>query len=167
MLPVSNVPCDCLAAREQTELSREDAELVVRPLYAALPFADQMKALEPGRVTKGGASVRKCIVATNIAETSVTIPGVVYVVDCGFVKVRSVSTNSVAVCVCVCAAYVCPCRDVLQMPVYNPITGLDSLVTQPVSQAQAVQRAGRAGRVKPGKCFRLFTDEAFDGLRQW
>jgi hypothetical protein len=71
----------------QDDLSRSAPELIVRPLYAALPFDDQLKALEPGKILRDGKAVRKCVIATNIAETSVTIPGIVYVVDSGFVKV--------------------------------------------------------------------------------
>ena len=78
------------------------------------------------------------VVATNIAETSVTIDGIVYVVDCGFVKLKA----------------------------YNPRTGMESLVVAPVSRAQADQRAGRAGRVRPGECYRLYSEAvaaALDG----
>ena len=66
------------------------------------------------------------MIATNIAETSLTIDGIYYVVDPGFVKQK----------------------------VYNSKTGMDSLVVTPISQAQAKQRAGRAGRTGPGKCYR-------------
>lgn len=72
---------------------------------------------------------RKCIVATNIAETSVTIDGVKFVVDCGFVKHR----------------------------LFDPRASLDILTTVPISQASATQRAGRAGRTSSGKCYRLYT----------
>ena len=73
------------------------------------------------------------VVATNIAETSVTLDGVVYVVDALFSKQRS----------------------------YNPLVGLEVLVVAPISKASAAQRAGRAGRVRPGHCFRLCTEAAF------
>lgn len=69
------------------------------------------------------------MVATNIAETSITINGVVFVIDCAFVKLRA----------------------------YNPRTAIESLVVTPISKASASQRAGRAGRNRPGKCFRLYT----------
>ncbi|XP_038289759.1 probable ATP-dependent RNA helicase DHX35 isoform X3 [Canis lupus familiaris] len=78
------------------------------------------------------------IVATNVAETSITISGIVYVIDCGFVKLRA----------------------------YNPRTTIECLVVAPVSQASANQRAGRAGRSRSGKCYRLYTEEAFDKLPQ-
>jgi HrpA-like RNA helicase len=73
------------------------------------------------------------VLATNIAETSITIEGVVYVIDPGFVKQNN----------------------------YNPKTGMSSLVVEPISRASAQQRAGRAGRVGPGKAFRLYTKWAF------
>jgi len=75
---------------------------------------------------------RKVVVATNIAETSITINGVVYVVDPGFSKQK----------------------------VYNPRIRVESLLVSPISKASARQRAGRAGR--PGKCFRLYPEEAFE-----
>lgn len=102
--------------------------LVALPLYAGLPRADQEAVFGP--VPRGK---RKVVVATNIAETSLTLEGVVYVVDSGFSKQRF----------------------------YNPITNLETLVVAPISRASAEQRAGRAGRVRPGKCFRLYTEEAF------
>ncbi|XP_017714608.1 PREDICTED: probable ATP-dependent RNA helicase DHX35 isoform X2 [Rhinopithecus bieti] len=78
------------------------------------------------------------IVATNVAETSITISGIVYVIDCGFVKLRA----------------------------YNPRTAIECLVVVPISQASANQRAGRGGRSRSGKCYRLYTEEAFDKLPQ-
>ncbi len=109
----------------------EDAILVL-PLYASLPQHLQMKALgPPPRHVE-----RKVLFATNIAETSLTINGVRFIVDTGFVK----------------------------LPMYDVRTGFESLVTTPVSRASAAQRAGRAGRTGPGKCFRLYTEEAFAEL---
>ncbi|CAM9454912.1 unnamed protein product [Chrysoparadoxa australica] len=98
------------------------------PLYAALPQQMQMAVFAPSR-----SGVRKVIVATNIAETSVTIDGVRYVVDPGFVK----------------------------MPFYDPEIGTLMLVVTATSKASAKQRAGRAGRTRPGKCFRLMTQDAY------
>jgi len=103
-------------------------ELIVCPIYAALPAEQQSKIFEP---TPSGA--RKVVLATNIAETSLTIEGITYVVDCGFVKESS----------------------------YNPRTGMESLQVVPISKNSAKQRAGRAGRTGPGKCFRLYTEWAF------
>ncbi|XP_037666959.1 probable ATP-dependent RNA helicase DHX35 isoform X1 [Choloepus didactylus] len=107
--------------------------LRVLPMYAGLPSFEQMKVFE--RMSR---SVRKVIVATNVAETSITISGIVYVIDCGFVKLRA----------------------------YNPRTAIECLVVVPVSQASANQRAGRGGRNRCGKCYRLYTEEAFDNLPQ-
>jgi ATP-dependent RNA helicase DDX35 len=101
------------------------------PLYAGLTTEAQMYVFEPAPPQH-----RKVIFATNIAEASVTIDGIVYVIDTGFVKLRA----------------------------YNPITGIETLTPTPVSQASATQRAGRAGRTKPGKCYRLYTEAAFDSL---
>lgn len=103
--------------------------LLPLPFYATLPLQMQQNAfLPPPRGVR-----RKIIVATTIAETSVTIDGVVFVVDACFVK----------------------------LAFYNPFTGVESLITTSVSKASAKQRAGRAGRVRPGKCFRLCTQEHF------
>ncbi|KAG6841261.1 Cyclin-dependent kinase catalytic subunit [Blastosporella zonata] len=109
-------------------LGNKIAELVICPIYANLPSDMQAKIFEP---TPEGA--RKVVLATNIAETSITIDGVVFVIDPGFVKQNS----------------------------YNPRTGMSSLVVVPCSRASANQRAGRAGRVGPGKAFRLYTKWAF------
>lgn len=117
------------AAEEQLrhrtkELGSNIAELVIHPIYANLPTEKQAKIFEP---TPKGA--RKVVLATNIAETSVTIEGIKYVIDSGFCKMKS----------------------------YNPRTGMDALQVTSVSKASAKQRAGRAGRTGPGKCFRLYT----------
>ncbi|KAJ2725240.1 hypothetical protein GGI07_001373 [Coemansia sp. Benny D115] len=109
-------------------LGNRVAELLICPIYANLPSELQSRIFEP---TPEGA--RKVVLATNIAETSITIDGVVYVIDPGFEKQNS----------------------------YNPRTGMESLQVVPCSRASANQRAGRAGRVGPGKCFRMFTQHAF------
>lgn len=105
--------------------------LLPLPLYAGLSTEQQMYVFD-----KAPENTRKVIFSTNIAEASVTIDGIVYVVDCGFVKLRA----------------------------YNPKTGIETLTATPVSRASAAQRAGRAGRTKPGKCYRLYTEEAFQTL---
>ena len=110
------------------KLGNKAPELIICPIYANLPTDLQAKIFEH---TPPGA--RKVVLATNIAETSLTIDGIVYVIDPGFVKEN----------------------------VYNPRTGMESLVVTPCSRASANQRAGRAGRVGPGKCFRLYTKWAF------
>jgi pre-mRNA-splicing factor ATP-dependent RNA helicase DHX16 len=125
---------DEIEAAEQniTEIARKLGsrvpELVICPIYANLPSELQSKIFEP---TPDGA--RKVVLATNIAETSLTIDGIVYVIDPGFVKEN----------------------------IYNPATGMSKLVAVPCSRASANQRSGRAGRVGPGKCFRLYTKWAF------
>ncbi|KAK4236164.1 P-loop containing nucleoside triphosphate hydrolase protein [Achaetomium macrosporum] len=101
------------------------------PLYAGLPADQQMYVFE-----EAPENYRKVIFSTNISEASVTIDGIVYVVDSGFVKLRA----------------------------YNPKKGIESLTATPISKASAAQRAGRAGRTKPGKCFRLYTEEAYQSL---
>jgi len=103
-------------------------ELIVLPIYANLPSDMQAKIFEP---TPPGA--RKVVLATNIAETSITIDNIIYVIDPGFAKQNS----------------------------YNPRTGMESLIVTPVAKASANQRAGRAGRVAPGKCFRMYTRWAY------
>ncbi|XP_031258562.1 pre-mRNA-splicing factor ATP-dependent RNA helicase DEAH1 isoform X3 [Pistacia vera] len=105
-------------------LGTKIAELIICPIYANLPTELQAKIFEP---TPAGA--RKVVLATNIAETSLTIDGIKYVIDPGFAKVKS----------------------------YNPRTGMESLLVNPISKASAMQRAGRSGRTGPGKCFRLYT----------
>ncbi|KDO54602.1 hypothetical protein CISIN_1g0487461mg, partial [Citrus sinensis] len=105
-------------------LGSKIAELIICPIYANLPTELQAKIFEP---TPEGA--RKVVLATNIAETSLTIDGIKYVIDPGFSKVKS----------------------------YNPRTGMESLLVHPISKASAMQRAGRSGRTGPGKCFRLYT----------
>lgn len=103
-------------------------EMILCPIYSTLPPELQSKIFEP---TPEGA--RKVVLATNIAETSITIDGIVYVIDPGFVKQKS----------------------------YNPRSGMESLIVVPCSRASANQRAGRGGRVGPGKCFRLYTAWAY------
>ncbi|VEU39027.1 unnamed protein product [Pseudo-nitzschia multistriata] len=103
-------------------------ELMICPVYANLPSEQQAKIFE-----KTPKRARKVVLATNIAETSLTIDGICYVIDTGFNKQKS----------------------------FNARSGMESLVVTPVSQAAANQRAGRAGRTQPGKCFRLFTAWSF------
>ncbi|KAI9744942.1 MAG: DEAH-box ATP-dependent RNA helicase prp43 [Claussenomyces sp. TS43310] len=122
---------------EADEMVREaDAgPLKVYPLYGTLPPQQQQRIFEPAPPPNrpGGRPGRKVIVGTNIAETSLTIDGIVYVVDPGFSKQK----------------------------VYNPRIRVESLLVSPISKASAQQRAGRAGRTRPGKCFRLYTEGAF------
>jgi ATP-dependent RNA helicase DHX8/PRP22 len=103
-------------------------DLLILPVYSALPSEMQSKIFDPAP-----PGSRKVVIATNIAETSITIDHIYYVIDPGFVKQNA----------------------------YDPKLGMDSLVVTPISQAQAKQRAGRAGRTGPGKCFRLYTEAAY------
>lgn len=105
--------------------------LMPLPLYAGLSTEQQMYVFE-----EAPENTRKVIFSTNIAEASVTIDGIVYVVDSGFVKLRA----------------------------FNPLTGIETLTATPVSKASATQRAGRAGRTKPGKCYRLYTEASYQSL---
>jgi pre-mRNA-splicing factor ATP-dependent RNA helicase DHX16 len=103
--------------------------LIVCPIYSTLPSEMQAKIFEP---TPEGA--RKVVLATNIAETSLTIDGIVYVIDSGLAKQLQ----------------------------YNAAAGTSSLQTEPISRASAVQRAGRAGRVRDGICMHLYTKYAYE-----
>jgi pre-mRNA-splicing factor ATP-dependent RNA helicase DHX15/PRP43 len=105
------------------------------PLYSSLPPQQQQRIFDPPPSAKSGSGPpgRKVVVATNVAETSLTIDGIVYVVDPGFSKQK----------------------------VYNPRIRVESLLVSPISKASAQQRAGRAGRTRPGKCFRLYTQKDF------
>lgn len=113
---------------------RAPTHMLPLPLYATLPMQMQQNVfLPPPRSIR-----RKVIVATTIAETSVTIDGVVFVVDSCFVK----------------------------LAFFNPLTGIEALITTTVSKASAKQRAGRAGRTRPGKCFRLCTEECYQRFQK-
>lgn len=118
--------------RDHMELSGIDEEqLKILPMHGSLSSHDQLRVFF--HVPR---STRKVIIATNIAETSVTIPGVVYVIDCGFIKLKW----------------------------YMADHQMDMLVVVPASQATCRQRAGRAGRLKAGKVYRLFTEESYKDL---
>lgn len=119
--------CEILYERMKA-LGPSVPDLLILPVYASLPAEMQSRIFDPAP-----PGSRKVVIATNIAETSITIDEIYYVVDPGFVKQNA----------------------------YDPKLGMDSLVVTPVSQAQANQRAGRAGRTGPGKCFRLYTEAAY------
>lgn len=112
------------------KLQSKIKELIVAPIYANMPSELQAKIFEPTP-----ENARKVVLATNIAETSVTIDGIVYVVDSGYVKEN----------------------------VFTPTgtTGMSTLTVVPCSRAAANQRMGRAGRNRPGMCFRLYTRHAY------
>merc|ERR1719199_629446 len=101
---------------------------MILPIYSTLPSDLQAKIFD-----KAPDGTRKCIVSTNIAETSLTVDGIRYVVDSGYCKLK----------------------------VYNPKIGMDALQLTPISQANSNQRAGRAGRTGPGYCYRLYTERQF------
>jgi len=105
-------------------------DLAVLPLYGDLPVEDQDRAVGPSKQ-------RKVILATNVAETSVTIDGVVCVIDSGLARIAR----------------------------HSPWTGLPSLQIEPVSRASCTQRAGRAGRTRPGRVVRLYTKHDHDTRR--
>ncbi|PKA52844.1 putative pre-mRNA-splicing factor ATP-dependent RNA helicase [Apostasia shenzhenica] len=123
--------CYALAERMEqltTSTAKAVPKLSILPIYSQLPADLQAKIFQ-----KAEDGARKCIVATNIAETSLTVDGIFYVIDTGYGK----------------------------MKVYNPRMGMDALQVFPVSRAAADQRAGRAGRTGPGTCYRLYTDSAY------
>ncbi|MCV7419615.1 ATP-dependent RNA helicase HrpA [Mycobacterium yunnanensis] len=100
----------------------------VLPLYARLPTAEQQKVFQPGR------SARRIVLATNVAETSLTVPGIRYVVDPGLARISR----------------------------YSRRTKVQRLPIEPISQASAAQRAGRSGRTAPGVCIRLYSQDDFE-----
>jgi ATP-dependent RNA helicase DHX37/DHR1 len=106
-----------------------EGSLHVLPLYSLLPVVEQLRVFQSPPPFS-----RLCVVATNVAETSLTIPGIKYVVDCGRVKER----------------------------VYNKDTGVESFEIGWISKASAAQRAGRAGRTEPGHCYRLYSSAVFE-----
>jgi ATP-dependent RNA helicase DDX35 len=120
-----------LISGRTSTLHPQAPSLLPLPLYAGLTSEQQLYVFEPPP-----ENTRKVVLSTNIAEASITIDGIVYVIDCGFVKLRA----------------------------FNPATGIETLTATPISQASAAQRAGRSGRTKPGKCFRLYTEAAYKSL---
>ncbi|PHH91138.1 hypothetical protein CDD83_1567 [Cordyceps sp. RAO-2017] len=108
-------------------------KIKVCPLYGQLSLEGQREAFLPAKTS----FTRKVVLATNIAETSVTVPGVRYVVDCGKAKVKK----------------------------YRPRLGMESLLCKVISKSSALQRTGRAGREGPGKCYRLYTESTFESFR--
>ncbi|KAH9879053.1 DEAH-box RNA helicase prp16 [Plenodomus biglobosus] len=123
-----DIEITCELVAERLKLLNDPPKLSILPIYSQMPADLQAKIFD-----RAAPGVRKVIVATNIAETSLTVDGIMYVVDAGFSKLK----------------------------VYNPKMGMDTLQITPISQANASQRAGRAGRTGPGKCFHLYTERAF------
>ncbi|KAJ1922757.1 ATP-dependent RNA helicase [Tieghemiomyces parasiticus] len=114
-------------------LPRDAADILICPLFAALPPAQQAKVFNPAP-----PNTRKIILATNIAETSITLPGIRYVLDTGVHKARG----------------------------YNSKVGIESLLVEPISKSSARQRTGRAGREALGFCYRLYTEDSFMALEE-
>lgn len=123
-----DIEVTCELVQRRLEALNDPPKLSILPIYSQMPADLQAKIFD-----RAPPGVRKCIVATNIAETSLTVEGIKYVVDTGYAK----------------------------MKVYNPKMGMDTLQITPISQANASQRSGRAGRTGPGKAFRLYTEKAF------
>ena len=123
-----DIEVTCELVEERLKMLNDPPKISILPIYSQMPADLQAKIFD-----KAAPGVRKVIVATNIAETSLTVDGIMYVVDAGFSKLK----------------------------VYNPRMGMDALQITPISQANASQRAGRAGRTGPGKAYHLYTESAF------
>ena len=123
-----DIEITCELIEERRRQLVDPPPLVVLPIYSQMPADLQAKIFD-----RAPPGVRKVVVATNIAETSLTVDGIMYVVDSGFSKLK----------------------------VYNPRMGMDTLQITPISQANAGQRAGRAGRTGPGRAFHLYTEKAY------
>ncbi|KAI0117327.1 P-loop containing nucleoside triphosphate hydrolase protein [Daldinia grandis] len=117
-----------------TTLASDVPKLLVCPLYGQLSIQAQQDAFLPAQKD----FTRKVVLATNIAETSVTVPGVRYVIDCGKAKVKQ----------------------------FRSQLGMESLLAKAISKSSAIQRTGRAGREGPGKCYRLYTSATYDSLKE-
>lgn len=124
-----DIEATCETLAEEIRKRENPRPILILPIFSQLAADLQAKIFEPAP-----EGTRKVIVATNIAETSLTIDGIKYVIDSGFCKLKT----------------------------YNPKLGMDALLLCPASQSSANQRAGRAGRTGPGKCYRLFTSFAFE-----
>lgn len=125
-----DIEATCCALQEKYDehLKESVQPLLILPIYSQLPSDLQAKIFNPA--PEGS---RKLIVATNIAETSLTVDGIRYVIDSGLCKIK----------------------------VYNARIGMDALTMAPISQASANQRAGRAGRTGPGYCFRMYPESVY------
>ncbi|KAM9853617.1 putative ATP-dependent RNA helicase DHX40 [Aulostomus maculatus] len=127
--------CDLLFEKAETVDYRFDVQdptvegLLILPLYGSMPTDQQRQIFQPPP-----SGIRKCVVATNIAATSLTIDGIKYIIDSGFVKQLN----------------------------HNSRVGMDILEVVPISKSEAQQRAGRAGRTSAGKCFRIYTKEFWE-----
>lgn len=118
----------CELIEDRRKLLNDPPKLLILPIYSQMPADLQAKIFDPAP-----QGMRKIVVATNIAETSLTVDGIAFVVDSGMSKLK----------------------------VYNPKLACDTLQITPISQANAMQRAGRGGRTGPGKCFFLYTERSY------
>ncbi|EDS38208.1 pre-mRNA splicing factor ATP-dependent RNA helicase PRP16 [Culex quinquefasciatus] len=123
-----DIEVTCEVLTERLAEIENAPELSILPIYSQLPSDLQAKIFQ-----RSAEGLRKCIVATNIAETSLTVDGIIFVIDSGYCKLK----------------------------VYNPRIGMDALQIYPISQANANQRSGRAGRTGPGQAFRLYTERQY------
>ncbi|BBW99434.1 ATP-dependent RNA helicase HrpA [Mycolicibacterium moriokaense] len=114
--------------RDTAEALRHLKNTEILPLYARLPTAEQQRVFQPSK------GVRRIVLATNVAETSLTVPGIRYVVDPGTARISR----------------------------YSRRTKVQRLPIEPISQASAAQRAGRSGRTAPGVCIRLYSEDDFE-----
>ncbi len=117
------------AAELRPEIEKKESSVTLHPLYGDLPFEEQERAILP-------AQQRKIVLATNIAETSLTIEGVRIVIDSGLARRLQ----------------------------YDPATGMNRLITVSASRSSAEQRKGRAGRLSPGVCYRLYSQHTFNSM---
>ncbi|EYC25776.1 hypothetical protein Y032_0011g1377 [Ancylostoma ceylanicum] len=124
--------------REIDNLGPQVGTLSCIPLYSTLPPNEQQRIFEPAPSSRPGAIGRRCMITTSIAETSLTIDGVAFVIDSGYSKQK----------------------------VYNPRIQVEYLLACPISKASAKLRADCAGRTKPGKCFRLYTEKAYQEMQE-
>ncbi|KAF5273704.1 hypothetical protein FQA39_LY07394 [Lamprigera yunnana] len=123
-----DIEVTCEVLTERLSEIENAPELSILPIYSQLPSDLQAKIFQ-----RSPEGIRKCVVATNIAETSLTVDGIIFVIDSGYCKLK----------------------------VYNPRIGMDALQIYPISQANANQRSGRAGRTGPGQAFRLYTERQY------
>ena len=120
--------------KEKEKNKKNNQQLKLYPLYSKLERQAQQNAINKN---SDPSHIRKCVVSTNIAEISLTIPDIVFVIDCGLSKQTS----------------------------YDPTSGIEALSIQPISKASVKQRQGRAGRVKKGKIYHLYTQKGYANLQ--
>ncbi|KAK9454281.1 pre-mRNA splicing factor ATP-dependent RNA helicase prp16 [Dipodascopsis uninucleata] len=123
-----DIETTCEVTAQRLSQLDDPPKLEILPIYSQMPADLQARIFD-----KAEKGTRKVIVATNIAETSLTVDGIMFVVDCGYTKLK----------------------------VYNPQMGMDTLQMTPISQANANQRSGRAGRTGAGIAYRLYTESAY------